>query len=88
MKRKYKLDEGGQKYVEQSTLLEPNNFVPSWEGGEEEKNEVSQTLGKLRKKYDEVHKMVAKREGELEKIKKEMDQVGHEEIMVEAEQMR
>lgn len=29
MMRKYGLDEN-QAYVEQSTLLEPNNFIPSW----------------------------------------------------------
>jgi nucleoside diphosphate kinase len=29
MKRKYGL-EVGKLYVEQSTLLEPNNFIPSW----------------------------------------------------------
>jgi hypothetical protein len=29
MMRKYGLDEA-QAYVEQSTLLEPNNFIPSW----------------------------------------------------------
>jgi hypothetical protein len=29
MMRKYGLDET-QVYVEQSTLLEPNNFIPSW----------------------------------------------------------
>ena len=49
--RKYGLDEG-QLYVEQSTLLEPNNFIPSWEAGDEEKKEVSLALKKLRKNYD------------------------------------
>ena len=29
MMRKYGLDEG-RVYVETSTLLEPNNFIPSW----------------------------------------------------------
>ena len=29
MMRKYGLDEAAA-YVEQSTLLEPNNFIPSW----------------------------------------------------------
>lgn len=29
MMRKYGLDES-QAYIEQSTLLEPNNFIPSW----------------------------------------------------------
>jgi len=30
MVRKYKLDDGESKFVEQSTLLEPNNVVPNW----------------------------------------------------------
>ena len=54
MMRKYGLDEG-QEYVEECTLLEPNNFIPSWEAGDEEKKEVSLILKDLRKKYDEVH---------------------------------
>ena len=29
MMKKYGLDEG-KMYVEQCTLLEPNNFIPSW----------------------------------------------------------
>ena len=37
---------------EQFTLLEPNNFIPSWEAGGEEKKEVSNILKKLRERYD------------------------------------
>jgi hypothetical protein len=44
MTKKYKMDDGGSKHVEQTTLLEPHNFVPGWEGGDEEKKEVSVTL--------------------------------------------
>ena len=54
MMRKYGLDEG-QLYVEQTTLLDPNNFIPTWEAGDEEKKEVSLALKKLRKKYDDIH---------------------------------
>lgn len=39
-------------YAEQNTLLEPNNFIPSWEAGDEEKKEVSSALRKLRLNYD------------------------------------
>ena len=39
-------------YSEQNTLLEPNNFIPSWEAGDEEKKEVSSALRTLRLKYD------------------------------------
>lgn len=41
-----------------NTLLEPNNLIPSWEAGGEEKKEVSATLKALRQKYDNVHKTV------------------------------
>lgn len=42
-------------YSEQNTLLEPNNFIPSWEAGDEEKKEVSSALRKLRINYDQIH---------------------------------
>jgi hypothetical protein len=51
MIRKHGLDEG-HAYTEVNTLLEPNNFIPSWEAGDEEKKEVSVALRKLREKYD------------------------------------
>lgn len=66
---RYGLDEG-KLYVEQSTLLEPNNFIPSWEAGDEEKKEVSQNLRLLRKKYDTIHKFTQEKQTELELIKK------------------
>jgi hypothetical protein len=34
---------------------------------------VSQTLSKLRKKYDDIHKQVMKKEQELERVKKSID---------------
>lgn len=55
---KYKLDDGQRKYVETTTLLEPSNVVPNWESGKEELKELSQTLGKIWKKFDEIHKQV------------------------------
>lgn len=30
--------------MQKNTLLEPNNFIPQWEAGGEEKKEVSTTL--------------------------------------------
>ena len=39
-------------YAEQNTLLEPNNFIPSWEAGDEEKKEVSSALRTLRLRFD------------------------------------
>jgi len=83
--KKYKMDDGGSKYVEQTTLLEPHNFVPGWEGGDEEKKEVSITLAALRKNYDHVHKTVVKREQELQLLKKQIEQVNQEELFAEGE---
>ena len=48
----------GAAYVETSTLLEPNNFIPSWEAGDEEKKEVSSALRNLREQYDNTHREV------------------------------
>ena len=56
-------------YVATATLLEPNNFIPSWEAGDEEKKEVSSTLRKLRIKYDNINKLVREKERELEELK-------------------
>jgi hypothetical protein len=53
MMRKYGL-ENNAGHTDQNTLLEPNNFIPSWEDGGEEAREVSQTLRRLRQDYDEV----------------------------------
>ena len=47
MLNKYGLNVG-PAYDEQFTLLEPNNFIPSWEAGDEEKKEVSNALRNLR----------------------------------------
>lgn len=52
-----------------ATLLEPNNFLPSWETGDEEKKEVSTTLRKLRIKYDNINKLAREKERELEELK-------------------
>lgn len=49
-----------------NTLLEPNNVIPAWEFGGEEKKEVSTTMRKLRQKYDNIHKTVLAKEKELE----------------------
>lgn len=35
-------------HMARNTLLEPNNFIPHWESGGEEKKEVSNTLKALR----------------------------------------
>lgn len=81
---KYGLDEG-KTYQEQNTLLEPNNFIPSWEAGDEEKKEVSNALRKLREKYDSIRRHVSKQEYDLEMIKKDVEKLGEEERRVEKE---
>jgi len=68
MLNKYGLNVGAA-YVEQSTLLEPNNFIPSWEAGDEEKKEVSNALRNLREKYDQIHRLVMEKEYALEQLK-------------------
>lgn len=84
MMRKYGLDEA-QVHVEANTLLEPNNFIPSWETGDEEKKEVSNALRKLRLKYDAIHKFVVEKEDQLEQLKKGVEKAAQEEIKVEME---
>ena len=78
MMRKYGLDEG-QEYVEECTLLEPNNFIPSWEAGDEEKKEVSLVLKDLRKKYDDVHQRTIQKDKDLELINKGVKKITEEE---------
>lgn len=75
-------------HVPTSTLLDPNNFIPSWEAGGEEKNEVSNTLRKLRIKYDNINKVAREKECELEEIKKRLEQKGDEEYKVEDQLFR
>ena len=67
MLNKYGLNVGAA-YVEQSTLLEPNNFIPSWEAGDEEKKEVSNALRDLRIRYDKFHRLVIEKEHALEQL--------------------
>ena len=52
-------------YAEQNTLLEPNNFIPSWEAGDEEKKEVSNALRILRLNYDRIRQQVMEKDAEL-----------------------
>jgi hypothetical protein len=56
-------------FVPVNTLLEPNNVIPSWEFGGEEKKEVSNTMRKLRQKYDSIHKTVLSKEKELQALR-------------------
>ena len=53
LQKKFKIDDGRSKYVEQSTLLEPSNVV-THKQDEEEMKEVSFSLAELKKKHDVV----------------------------------
>jgi len=77
MLNKYGLNVGAA-FDEQFTLLEPNNFIPSWEAGGEEKKEVSNALRHLRAKYDYYHKLVVEKESALEQLKKEVKKAQEE----------
>lgn len=65
--------------MQRNTLLEPNNYIPSWEAGGEEKKEVSDTLKHLRQKFDIVHKTVEERSRVLENLKRELAKTSEEE---------
>lgn len=62
-------DNIGNTFIPSNTLLEPNNVIPSWEFGDEEKKEVSGTLRKVREKYDNIHKLVIAKDRELDMLK-------------------
>ena len=62
-------DNIGNTFIPSNTLLEPNNVIPSWEFGDEEKKEVSGTLRKVREKYDNIHKLVLAKDRELDMLK-------------------
>ena len=55
-------------HMQRNTLLEPNNFIPQWEAGGEEKKEVSATLKALRQKYDKTHKKFLQKQQELKDL--------------------
>lgn len=81
MMRKYGLTEGAA-YAEQNTLLEPNNFIPSWEDGGEESREVSAALRNLRKDYDEFKMKTTEKEQQVLQLKKDIEKAIEEEKRV------
>lgn len=66
--------------MQRNTLLEPNNFIPQWEAGGEEKKEVSATLKVLRQNFDRIHKTVQAKQNELDDLKRQLEKAGEEEI--------
>ena len=69
-------------HMQRNTLLEPNNYIPSWEAGGEEKKEVSATLKTLRQKFDVVHKTVNEKQIELERLKRQLAKTTEEELFL------
>ena len=78
LQKKFKIDDGRSKYMEQSTLLEPSNVMTHKQDVEEMK-EVSFSLAELKKKHDIVKKQVVEKEKNLEEIKKEIQQLDYQE---------
>ena len=81
---KYGLEEG-KTYADQNTLLEPNNFIPSWEDGGEEKQEVSFALRKLREQYDALFKRRKEKQDELDLLRADIKKANEEEKRVAKE---
>jgi hypothetical protein len=53
----------------QNTLLEPQNVIPSWEGGDDERNEVSLTMRTIQKEYNVTQRARYAKTKELEDMK-------------------
>ena len=80
LQKKFKIDDGSTKYVETATLLEPSNNNASTQNEMEELREVSCQLMEIKKKHDEARKMANKKQDDLEKVKKEIDQLNQQEL--------
>ena len=78
LQKRFKIDDGKSKFMEQSTLLEPSNVV-THKQDEEEMKEVSGSLADLKKKHDVVKKRVLEKESDLEQIQKEIQQLEYQE---------
>jgi septal ring factor EnvC (AmiA/AmiB activator) len=83
MAKKFKINDGGSKYVETATLLEPANNSAANQNEMDEIREVSFQLAQIKKKHDEAKKMGNQKQEELEKIKKEIDQLYVQEVQAE-----
>merc|ERR1719272_644708 len=81
MMNKYGLEEG-KTYAEANTLLEPNNFIPSWEDGGEEKQEVSTALRRLREDYDIIFRKRQDKCNELDLLRADINKAKDEDKRV------
>ena len=83
MAKKFKINGGASKYVETATLLEPANNNSATANEADEIREVSTQLSQIKKKHDEAKKLGNKKEEELAKVKKEIDQLYIQEVNAE-----
>lgn len=83
MQKKFKISDGSKTFVEKNTLLEPANNAAALQHDQEEINEVSIQLSQIKKKHDEAKKQFTAKKGELEKIKKEIEQIELQEANAE-----
>lgn len=83
LEKRFKIDDGKTKYMEQSTLLEPSNVV-THKQDEEEMKEVSGSLADLKKKHDIVKKRVIEKDKELDQLRKEIQQLDYQESTAES----
>ena len=82
LQKRFKIDDGKSKYIEQSTLLEPSNFM-THKQDEEEMKQVSFSLAELKRKHDIVKKQVIEKEKNLETVRKEIQQLEYQEVSAE-----
>jgi len=66
MEKKFKINDGSSKYVEQATLLEPANNSTSNQNEMEEIREVSTQLSQIKKQHDDTKKIANRKQEELE----------------------
>ena len=83
MAKKFKINDGTSKYVEQATLLEPANVSSSNQNEQEEIREVSTQLAQIKKQHDDTRKLANAKEEELLFIRKKIDQIAVQEIQSE-----
>ena len=83
MAKKFKISDGASQYVEQATLLEPANVATTNQNEAEEIKEVSFQLSLIKKKHDEAKKLANTKQDELEKVRKEIEQLHAQEMQAE-----
>ena len=83
MQKKFKINDGSNTFVERNTLLEPSNNAAALQHDQEEINEVSVQLSKIKKAHDEAKKQVTMKQDEFDRIKAEIKGLEIQEAQVE-----